>query len=98
MPGSGDIETGLVSNLDTQRFSVFLGVRRYKEGEKNQRGDTYTDYLKKVWGWPPTHFDGLLGVLINDRCSLLTVLYGVFYRSKFSGDWCQERSLTTINP
>ena len=34
MPGSGGKETGLVSILDTQGFSISLAVRRYKEGEK----------------------------------------------------------------
>ena len=66
MPGFGVDETGLASYLDTPGFSVLGG--RFKEGEKNLRGDTYKDCLKKVWEWPPTHFDGPLGVFINDRC------------------------------
>jgi hypothetical protein len=49
VPGFGRNETGLVSNLDTPEFSVYLEVLRYKEGEKILRGDTYTDCLKKVW-------------------------------------------------
>jgi hypothetical protein len=52
VPGFGRNETGLVSNLDTPEFSVYLGVLRYKEGEKNLRGDTYTNCLKKVWVAP----------------------------------------------
>jgi hypothetical protein len=53
VPGFGRNETGLVSNLDTQKFSVFLGLRRYKEGENFSRGDTYTDCLKKSMGIAP---------------------------------------------
>jgi hypothetical protein len=36
-----------------------LEVRRYKEGEKILRGDTYTDYWKKVWEWPPINIGEL---------------------------------------
>jgi hypothetical protein len=43
VPGFGRNETGLVSNLDTPEFSVYLGRRRYKEGENFSRKDTYVE-------------------------------------------------------
>jgi hypothetical protein len=43
----------MVPILDTLFCSVFLWMRRYKEGEKIMRGEGYTDCWEKVWGWPP---------------------------------------------
>ena len=42
----------MVSILDTPGFEVYLGVRRYKGGEKIMRGEGYTDCWEKVWEWP----------------------------------------------
>ena len=84
VPGSGGKETGMVPILDTLFCSVFLGVRRYKEGEKIMRGEGYTDCWEKVWGWPPITI-GEPGAGQATRCSRPTGRYSSGYRRAFFG-------------
>ena len=61
----------LLSNIDTEYFSVYWCGGGYKAGVKIFRGDAYTDCCKKVWEWPPWFMTGLeqVGLKAGVHCS-----------------------------